>query len=281
MLLCQRKKLGCSHRHRKQHDGQPKHGDASSAPDLQNSTPTGDPSSTPKFGEKVAVIVETRMLDNLVPLLMHFSSVLGPSWQVVLYAKRGVWRMPTSGPFQRAVEDKRIQVLYLPPDMDITDFASVSVFWTRPWLWEQLQGLDRVLTFQTDSVLCSKANVTAEDFLEWDYIGAPIASMLGHGYNGGLSIRNPKKFLSIVRNNNFDEDAKSGKIQLMIEDQWFYTKLLELKDSKLPSADVAKKFSVESIWYDAPLAYHQPRRWHKDTMDSIRKYCPEVDLIYR
>ena len=84
-----------------------------------------------------------------------------------------------------------------------------------------------------------------------------------------------------MRNNNFDEDAKSGKIELMIEDRWFYTKLMELDDSKLPGVDVAKKFSVESIWYDAPLAYHQPHEWHKDTIDEIRKYCPEVDMIYR
>ena len=82
--------------------------------------------------------------------------------------------MPTSGPFERAVEDKRIHVLYLPPGMDMTDYISVSVFWTRPWLWEQLQGVDKVLTFQIDSIVCSKANVTADDFLEWDYIGAPL-----------------------------------------------------------------------------------------------------------
>jgi hypothetical protein len=229
----------------------------------------------------VAVIVETRMLDNLIPLLMHFSSVLGPSWQVVLYAKEDVFRMPTSGPFRRAVEDKRIRVLYLPRGVDMTDYVSVSYFWTRPWLWEQLQSVDRVLTFQTDSIICSKANMTADDFLEWDYVGGPVIRMLGRGYNGGISIRNPRKFLSIIRDNDFDEDAKTGHIELMIEDQWFYTKLWQLDDSKLPTTDVAKKFSVESVWYDAPLAYHQPHEWHKDRMDEIRKYCPEVEMIYR
>ncbi|KAJ9133414.1 hypothetical protein NKR23_g10806 [Pleurostoma richardsiae] len=254
-----------------QHDGQPKpttNAAAASAP-------------VPYFGDKVAVIVETRMLDNLIPLLMHFSSVLGPTWQVVLYAREGVFRMPASGPFARAVADGRVRVLYLPPDLDITNYMTVSVFWTRPWLWEQLQGADRVLTFQTDSIVCSKANVTADDFLEWDYVGAPVAPMLGRGFNGGLSIRNPKKFLDVVRNNNFDKDAKSGKIELMIEDQWFYTKLMELEDSKLPGPEVAKRFSVESVWYDAPLAYHQPHEWNKDRMDHIRQYCPEVEMIYR
>jgi len=36
-------------------------------------------------GSKIAVIIETRIHGSLVPLLLHFAAVLGPSWPVILY----------------------------------------------------------------------------------------------------------------------------------------------------------------------------------------------------
>ncbi len=222
------------------------------------------------------------MLDNLVPLMLHFAMVLGPSWQVVLFTMENAWEMPPSPPFQRAVQEGRVDIRFLPPETNLKKWKSVSLFFTRTWLWEQVQSASRVLLFQMDSIICSNSNQTVDDFLEWDFIGAPVTSFLGgRGYNGGLSLRNPKMILDILRSpsNDFDELWRTNQTGLFIEDQFYYNKMVELPHARLPDPEVAQQFSVESVWYDRPLGFHAPRLWNPDRMDEIWKYCPEVELI--
>lgn len=45
-----------------------------------------------------------------------------------------------------------------------------------------------------------------------------------------------------------------------------------------PHPGVAMKFSVETMWYDKPLGYHQPNVWQKEHMDEIYKWCPEYGM---
>ncbi len=139
------------------------------------------------------------MSGNLIPIILHFSAVLGPSWQIVLFTMEPTWKMPASVPFRRAVEEKRIRVQFLPPETNMADWWNVSLFLLKPWLWEQLKSASRVLLFQTDSIICSNSAHKIEDFMEWDFIGAPYARYIGPGYNGGLSLRNPNLILEILK----------------------------------------------------------------------------------
>ncbi|KAK3940915.1 hypothetical protein QBC46DRAFT_259899 [Diplogelasinospora grovesii] len=236
-----------------------------------------------EFGTKVAVIIETRVSGNLVPVMLHFMHVLGPGWKMVLYTLESEWILPASTPFRHAVDSRRILIRWLPRNTSFASHHSVSVFLTRPWLWEQLHTADRILMFQRDSILCTNAPQTVDDFLQYDFVGAPIGARHGHGYNGGLSVRNPKLMLSIVTNESlsFDEDAKSGRNQLMFEDQWFYTQMTALGVDRvnLPSPDVARTFAVETIDYDNPLGYHQPDRWQEKNLERIKDWCPEVGML--
>ncbi|KAH8895373.1 hypothetical protein GQ53DRAFT_839020 [Thozetella sp. PMI_491] len=247
---------------------------------LLGSSIAKEPSSKSTPHDKIAVLVETRMLDNLVPLLLHFSAVLGSSWHVTLFTLESVWTMPPSARFRRAVEENRVSVQFLPPETKLSEWKHVNFFLTRPWLWEQVQSASRILFFQTDSIICSNSNMTVDDFLEWDFVGAPLNPFFGKGLNGGLSIRNPKMILDILASpsNDFDENWKANRKELCIEDQWYYNKTREF-GGKLPDVEVARQFAVESLWYDQPLGFHAPRLWNAERMDVIQKYCPEVGLI--
>ncbi len=222
------------------------------------------------------------MLDNLVPLILHFTMALGPSWQVVLFILESEWKAPESIHFQRAMDAGHVQVRFLPPGTDLTDWEVVSWFMTRPWLWEQVQSASRVLLFQTDSIICTNSNWAAEDFLEWDFIGAPLDPAWDQeGYNGGLSLRNPKLILEILANSSHDFDEKwaANRSDLYVEDRWFYQQMKQLPHAKLPSIEIAKQFSTETIWNERPLGFHKPRVWNPRHMGEIQKYCPEVGLI--
>ncbi|RDL39734.1 uncharacterized protein BP5553_04074 [Venustampulla echinocandica] len=239
---------------------------------------------------KAAAIVENRPLDNLIPIILHFSSVLGPEWPIHVFTNEdNIGNFSESTPFQRQVADGRFHVQTLPRGEALNTHASVSGFFTKPWFWEQLAPYEHILIFQADTIICSNSPQKVEDFLEYDFVGAPIddARGMGMGYNGGLSIRNRTKCLEIT--NSYDwqverhGDGSQGNVDY--EDQWFSKKMRELPKqldgrpgANLPPADIAMKFSVETMWYDKPLGYHQPNVWQNDHMAEIHKWCPEYRM---
>ncbi|KAK1771528.1 hypothetical protein QBC33DRAFT_156269 [Phialemonium atrogriseum] len=215
------------------------------------------------------------MTPNLIPLMLHFGAVLGPAWKIVLFTLEEHWALPPSPSFRRAVTDQRIEIRFLPPATRFKNSASVSRFLTEPWLWEQVQSAERILLFQSDSIICSKASTTVEDFFAYDFVGAPIAARYGKGYNGGLSLRNPSLFLRITEESSFANSS------IKFEDQWFYTEAMaRVGDGvQLPTEDVAKTFAVETIYYETPLGYHQPSRWQAKNIEQIEGWCPESKML--
>lgn len=289
---------------------------------------------------------------NLFPVMLHFANLLGPRWPVVLLTLRDKWVEPDSPAFRRYMRERRIHVHFLPEGTTFPDHRSVSLFLTSPWIWEHFESAGRVLMFQADSVLCGRSGRVVEDFLEWDMVGAPISSAYGVGYNGGLSLRNPKLILEVVRDpaNDFARDsgatkqvvdakppvtekpkaeehkteehkpvdrvggsspplgAKVGTRDgghagqqegskpsppppppppqppakpkwMEFEDQWLYMKLKE-RGAKLPDQEVAKTFSVETVYYEKPLGYHQPFRWlNAMQKKQAMEWCPEIGML--
>lgn len=240
------------------------------------------------FPDNVAVIMETdpSTVSNLVPIILHFMTTLGPRWPVVLLTRLENWVEPKSPAFLRAMAEQRIRIMFLPPEITFPDHHSVSVFYTDPWIWEQFESAGRMLMFQADSVLCAKSALTVEDFVQYDFVGAPIGPQHGHGYNGGLSLRNPRLLLEITRDPrfNFRLDSDQGQPSIpnekKFEDQWFYMRLKE-RGANLPEVAVARTFSVETMYYATPLGYHQPARWQAARMKSILEWCPEVGMIQK
>jgi hypothetical protein len=246
--------------------------------------------NVPILKEKAAVIVENRVLANLVPIILHFSSVLGPEWPIhVFTSEENQSILLQSFPFQRGMSAGRFHIRLLPPDNPLDTHASVSDFFTKPWFWEQLAPAEHLLMFQADSILCSNSNQKVEDFLQYDFVGAPVDEErgLGMGYNGGLSLRNRTKCLEIVNTNSWQTERHGDHLQGNVdyEDQWFSKKMRELPagpdgrpGANLPSTEVAMRFSVETMWYDKPLGYHQPNVWQATRMEEVYKWCPEYRM---
>lgn len=253
----------------------------------------------------VALIMEEdpAAIYNFAPVVSHFRNTLGPDWEMVILTRRG-WTIPSSHSLRKHIAAGTIKIRFLPPHFDhFPSHSSVSKFLTNPWLYEQFEHVNRLFMFQPDSMLCANANHTVDDFLEWDYIGAPmkhewIGSRKGdanhpahpdaEGYNGGLCIRNPRLFLEIARRYDFVADFNSGpEASLMsflrFEDHWFTRKLEETPElmakAHLPPPEIAGQFSVETWYFERPLGFHQPHRWQPEKYPEINKYCPEVGMI--
>ncbi|KAL3420103.1 hypothetical protein PVAG01_08602 [Phlyctema vagabunda] len=247
--------------------------------------PTSAETTNPLAGKNVAAIVENRPLDNLIPLILHFSSVLGPDWPIHIFTTdANAISLRSSATVTRNIDAGLIVIQPLPMSIDFKKHSSVSAFFTQPWFWQALAPAEKILMFQGDSMICSRATQTIEDYTQYDFIGAPIdtAKGLGFGYNGGLSIRNRKMMLDIVKTWDWAEEKKGprkGKVNIDYEDQWFWKKLSEMDPQpNLPSVEVAKTFSVETMWYDKPFGYHQASVWQKSKMEEILEWCPEYRL---
>lgn len=83
---------------------------------------------------KVAVIVENRIQKKLIPLILHFASVLGPEWPIVIYTStESVGMFSASAAFNRFRKSGRIQIRLLPITVLFTNSNSVNAFFTKPW----------------------------------------------------------------------------------------------------------------------------------------------------
>lgn len=167
---------------------------------------------------KAAVIIETRQSGNVIPLVLHFSAVLGPDWPIVIYTSaENFGSFSTSQALLRLRKAGRVVVRSLAKEVWFPNWDSVSWFLTRKMMWEDLAPAEHILIFQSDAILCSNSVRSVEDFFEWDLIGAPIARNWGEGYNGGLSLR---KRSTTLRALDKYEWTKYGGMRA--EDQWYY-----------------------------------------------------------
>lgn len=243
----------------------------------------------PKAAEpksKVAVILETRPLENLLPLILHFSSVLGPQWPIHIFTSPlNAMSLQLSAAFNRLLHAKQIQLRDLPhgllPDFPIHEPNQRSGLLTQSWFWEQLDPAEHVLMFTSGSMVCGKADKTLDDFLEYDFIGAPMGEFLGaeKGMYGGLSLRNRGRRLEIVRNSNWEDDGSAKDNR---KDSWFWKKLKTFplledasRKANLPTAEMARRFSVGPVWEDEPFGYEMVHSWHEDQMNDVLKWCTE------
>lgn len=157
---------------------------------------------------KAAVIVETRYRQNLIPLMLHFMSVLGPTWPILFYTnEEQMPRFAASAALGRYIKSGHVEIRLLPKTVHFSNSNSVNRFMTDKWLWEDIPA-ENILMFQSDSILCANAVKSVEDFFDYDFVGAPIAKNRGVGYNGGLSLRKKSTTLRILNKWNWEQTQK-------------------------------------------------------------------------
>lgn len=155
---------------------------------------------------KVAVIIEDSYRPEVIPLILHFSSVLGPTWPILLYTSiEEVGRFSTSAALSRYLTQGLIQIRNLPQAVLFTDLKARNSFMTSAWLWENLAPAEHILLFNSDSMLCSNAATSVDDFFAYDLVGTPITDK---GHRGGLSLRKRSSMLRVLDSWDFAEELK-------------------------------------------------------------------------
>ncbi len=143
----------------------------------------------------------------------------------------------------------------------ISSIREYNEFMTSERLWEGLKSYEYVLVFQHDSGLLKEIE---DKFFGYSYVGAPWSKNAPWarpdraGGNGGLSLRDPRAMLELVK-----KDPFCGTIN---EDIYFVRKL-----NNLAPYEICKEFSVETEFQMGTTGWHAIDKYlTKEECNKIR-----------
>lgn len=197
--------------------------------------------------DKCAVVIEPRQHPHLSAVIRNILHFLDDSWGLCI----------VHGTRNRRFVEQMVEgwgeVLLLDcgaadlPGHSYSDYKASLAF------WQQLPS-ETVLLFEPDSVLRRRG---IDEFLEYDYIGAPWVWALnrtnaaeGPVGNGGLSLRKRSAMLRILERHGADRQRGTP------EDQ-FFSRWLYRDGHRMPSLEAAGAFSTETLFHPNSLGLHK------------------------
>lgn len=215
-----------------------------------------------------AVIVEPREHHALEFVLKNFHKNLSKEWQfVVFHGKKNMEY--TREICDRVFEPGRVKMVNLDTE-NLDSDGYIELFQDN--LFYSNIPTEVFLVFQTDTIICSQFKDQLNQFLSYDYVGAPWPD--GTVGNGGLSLRRKSKMLEIVEKcKNTKQDNK------YIGEDVYFSKACEGVTLNKPSAEDAKNFSIESVYHDQAFGLHKAYLYHD--ADKMGKWCPDVHELKR
>lgn len=130
------------------------------------------------------------------------------------------------------------------------------------------------LVFQTDSMIFERNKHLINDFLEYEYVGAPWQKTIGWAAslnfvgNGGFSLRRKSKMIEIINNN--PSGVTNPKY---LEDIFFVNN----KSLNKPNYYKAMSFAFESVFCENAFACHAP--WKFIPKDILYTHYPELKQL--
>ena len=244
--------------------------------------------------KKVALLIENRPIAYLVPLLLHFLSVIPPDWSFRFMGSPAAHDVVLTSPaIRRAIAAQKLFLEPIPAQHSVGSRSALTRLFVDPWFYESwLYPAEWLFVFQSDSMVCSQSNTTLNDFVAQGYpflgAGKSTTTEPKAELNGGISLRHVPSLLSLLRTQPLPEGYFS-------EDRYFSTGLWMLNNTQCATGKAGLRFAVEMVWDDEggmPFAFHPyvagslfrgpggPQEGHwQENMERAHRYCPELGLI--
>ena len=218
-----------------------------------------------------AIIVEPRQHKALPFVLENFLNNLSEDWSFIIF--HGTTNLEF---IINIINDKlskhihRIKLMKLNVyNLTIQDYNNLLKY--NKYFYDCIPT-DTFLIFQTDSILIEKYNHFINNFLHYDYVGAPwnhfpLNNNDERVGNGGLSLRKKSKMIEIME--------KQGKSDYP-EDVYFscYNYVATHK----PSVNDAMFFSIEETFSEMSFGCHKP--WKNSNQLFLYETYDEVKQLY-
>ena len=227
-------------------------------------------SGSDHFYQCIAVIVEFRRVDLLVTVVHNINHHIPSTWPIQIFHGKDNENFIKNSTLAPLIKSEKVFLNLIGRTYTSEQY---NILLTNPKFWQQVRG-EKVLIFQIDSVMCSTSPHKVTDFLQYDYVGAPWSPIMKFDDryrvgNGGFSLRSRSKTLSLLALHRLNFGRH--------EDVW-YARNLHRVNGSIPSIEIAKTFSVESVYYPRPVGVHR-YPWTCRFRTSLAKTCPESKLI--
>ncbi|KAI1355744.1 hypothetical protein F5Y01DRAFT_151936 [Xylaria sp. FL0043] len=231
---------------------------------------------------KVALLIEPRPLPHLVPQILHMVSVVPPDWRFVFIGSNlSVASVGRSYATKHQQAVGKLDLLVLPTPWEIDSKEKVHRLLTDIRFYDEfLPGIEWLLKYEYDSILCANSATSLNEWLDWDWAGSPRTVDDRFSGNGGLSMRRVSAIRRVLRFQERYNDTKP-------EDEWFGERVWVLPGAKV-AAGKNGQLAVEDHYISDAMGFHlrdggraiSDQVW-KDPVQrkTILDYCPELSLI--
>jgi len=244
-----------------------------------------EPSTDPRDAynaSKVALLIEPRPLPHLVPQILHMISVVPPDWRFLFIGSNlSVVSVGRAYATKHQQVIGKLDLMVLPEPWEIETKESVFRLLTDMRFYDEfLPGVEWILNYESDSILCANSEESLNDWLDWHWAGAPRTPDDRFSGNGGLSLRRVSAIKRVLgfqaRYNNTEP-----------EDEWFGKRMYILPGAKVASGSDGM-LAVEDVYMENPMGFHV-RNGGQQLADAVWKnqkqrqdifqYCPELSLV--
>ncbi|NDE14269.1 hypothetical protein EBZ80_04990 [bacterium] len=210
--------------------------------------------------EKETVLIEYRELPHLEFLVRNMILKAGAGWShTIVCGRQNYWFCVS------LVDDIGANIRIIKTEHDNLDQSSYSELLASKEFWELLCG-EKILIYQEDSCIFED---NLDDFLEWDYIGAPWPesqddNTTGVG-NGGFSLRTKRCMLDVIKtisirdtvfNKSTTRYMSDRGMKVAPEDVYFSLNMIVHNIGKVAPRDIAAAFSSENSFSPGVLGGH-------------------------
>lgn len=213
-----------------------------------------------------ALIVEPRKHKALEFVLNNFLDNLDNHWNIVVL--HGTYNKDFVNKIIEKMDDSnKIRITTVNINVENLTVAQYSELFYNPLFYNYIPT-ETFLIFQTDSIILKQNKDKINNFLKYDYVGAPWPKTMGilgkmEVGNGGLSLRKKSKMLELLKykSRGVDRDINPVYGKYIAEDQFFCGYHIKEVNISKPTFNDAKNFSVECIFYTYPFGIHKPWLW--------------------
>lgn len=172
--------------------------------------------------------------------MLHFMTVVPPEWRFrFMGSPESVASINQSHAIREQVRIGKLDLTLIPENMTTSSQEEISVFLTTLWVYETLlRPAEHLLVFQTDSMLCANARQSINEWLDFDWVGAPWHPDGKWGGNGGLSLRRVAPIIEILQHQV--RGPEGGP-----EDVWLSERLSDRPGAKMANGSLSLTFSGE------------------------------------
>ena len=227
------------------------------------------------------VIVEPRKHKLLQPVIENFHKNMEETWD--LYVFHGKSHAKHAKAAVKNIKSNSRNVYLKPLDVDNLNVKEYNFLFKQASFWDQVDA-ENILVFQTDTVLCSNALTSIEDFLSFPYIGCSgIPNMIGSnttiwGQNnpyygvGGLSFRKKSAMMSCI-NSNPDIDPNHPE-------DCFFSKCAHGSPDRATDAKQLASFCTQYQFTENSFGAHKINgNLNKTDLEKFLDYCPEANIL--